>query len=65
MSPRGSRQNATMHRVGQRLYSPHDIKARLIEAQAREARDTRTPAQRFLGDPPRERSALAQRESRK
>jgi len=49
------------HRVEARGYSPDDIKARLLEAADRERTDTRTEAQRWLGDPPRERSALAQR----
>ena len=61
MSPRGSRQNIT-HRV-ERSYSPDDIKARLLEAAARERADTRTEAQRWLNDPPPDRSALAKRES--
>ena len=54
MSPRGSRQNIT-HRV-ERSYSPDDIKARLLEAAARERADTRTEAQRWLNDPPPDRS---------
>ena len=41
--------------------SPDDIKQRVIEAQQREAADDRTDAQRWLGDPPPGRSALAQR----
>ena len=63
MSPRGTRQTR-IHRVETRLYSPDDIKARLIEVRARELADNRTEAQRWLGDPPPERSALAQRLSR-
>jgi hypothetical protein len=64
MSPRGSKQNPTTHRTEPRAYSPDDIKARLLEAAQRERTDTRTEAQRWLGDPAPERSALAQRESR-
>jgi len=41
--------------------SPDDIKARIIEARERSRADTRTPAQVWLGDPPADRSALAQR----
>jgi hypothetical protein len=36
-----------------------DLKIRLEEREAREAADTRTEAQRWLGDPPPSRSALA------
>jgi len=59
--PRGPRRNFANHRVEARGYSPDDIKARLLEVADRERTDTRTEAQRWLGDPPRERSALAQR----
>ena len=65
MSPRGSKQNLTVHHIEPRAYSPDDIKARLQEAAARERTDTRTEAQRWLGDPPPEHSALAQKESHK
>jgi len=41
--------------------SPDDIKARLMEVEARQRADTRSPAQIWLGDPPPHRSALAQR----
>jgi hypothetical protein len=36
-----------------------DLKIRIEEREAREAADTRTEAQRWLGDPPAARSALA------
>jgi hypothetical protein len=36
-----------------------DLKARRDELRAREAADTRTPLQRWLGDPPPDRCALA------
>jgi len=51
-------------KVPPRSYSPDDLKTRLLEAEAREAADTRTEAERWLGDPPAERSALAQKLSR-
>jgi hypothetical protein len=51
-------------KVNGRRYSADDVKSRLLEAEAREARDTRTAAQRWLGDPPPERSALAAKLSR-
>jgi hypothetical protein len=54
-----------LHKVPPRQYSPDDIAARLVEAAARELADTRSEAEKWLGDPPPERSALAQRESRK
>jgi hypothetical protein len=37
-----------------------EAKARLQERDARIAADDRTEVERFLGDPPRDRSALAQ-----
>jgi hypothetical protein len=41
--------------------SPHDIQLRMIERDRLAAADTRTEAERWLGDPPPGRSALAQR----
>jgi hypothetical protein len=38
-----------------------DLKLRLAERERREALDDRTEAQRWLGDPPADRSALANR----
>jgi hypothetical protein len=62
MSPRGSKQRYTVHRVEMRprAISPDDLLARLNEVSARNAADTRTEAQRWLGDPHPARSALAQ-----
>ena len=42
-----------------RRASPHDVKFRLIERDARQRADTRTEAEKWLGDPPPGRSALA------
>lgn len=39
------------------------IKARLEERDQREAADTRTEAQKLTGDPPADRSALANRKT--
>jgi hypothetical protein len=39
---------------------PQEAQQRLQERDQRIAADTRTDAERFLGDPPRERSALMQ-----
>jgi hypothetical protein len=52
------------HKVPPRQYSPDDIAARIAEAAAREAADTRSELERMFGDPPRERSALAAKLSR-
>jgi hypothetical protein len=41
-----------------------DIMSRLIERDAREHADSRSMAERWLGDPPPERSVLAQRDRR-
>jgi hypothetical protein len=61
MSPRGSRQKQTLHKVEPRRVSPDDVKFRMMEVERQKALDTRTEAERWLGDPPPERSALAQR----
>lgn len=37
-----------------------DLKSRLAERDRRQLADTRTETERLLGDPPRDRSALAQ-----
>ena len=37
---------------------PAEVEKRLSEREAREASDTRTPQEKFLGDPPPSRSAL-------
>ena len=67
MSPPGAKQKPTLLKVVPRPHgvSPDDIKARMLEAAARAAQDTRTDAQRWLGDPPPERSALASRQAAK
>jgi len=62
MSPPGYRQKPTFTKIEPRYVSPDDVKARLLEAQARQRADTRTEAQRWLNDPPPGRSALAQRQ---
>jgi hypothetical protein len=58
MSPRGTRQTS-VHKVYGDKVSPDDVAARLNEAAAREATDDRSEAERWLGDPPANRSALA------
>jgi hypothetical protein len=61
MSRAGSRQHKTHEVLNPRNVSPDDIKARLLLRDQLQAQDTRTEAQRWLGDPPPHRSALAQR----
>jgi hypothetical protein len=62
MSKPGQRQRPSLHRVGfNERISPDDILARLIDKDQREAADNRTAAERWLGDPPADRSALAER----
>jgi len=46
--------------AGRWRVSAADKAARFAERDARLAADDRSEAQRFLGDPPRDRSALAQ-----
>jgi hypothetical protein len=43
--------------------NPDVLRSRLQDRDQREAGDTRTEAQRWLGDPPPDRSALAQRKA--
>jgi hypothetical protein len=51
--------------IGIDRVSFDDVVHRLIDRDAREQTDTRTAVQRWLGDPPPGRSALAQRDRRK
>jgi hypothetical protein len=61
VSPKGTKQTIATHRVTSDHVSPADVRARIIEAQQRARADTRSDVQRWLGDPPVGRSALAQR----
>jgi hypothetical protein len=45
----------------ERRVTPDEYRARAAERDQRQASDTRTEAQRWLGDPVPSRSALAQR----
>ena len=44
---------------------PAELKSRFAERDRRLAADTRTEAEKWLGDPPASRSALAQRDAAK
>jgi hypothetical protein len=46
---------------GHHRIDPDIVRSRVQERDQREANDTRTEEQRWLGDPPPDRSALAQR----
>jgi hypothetical protein len=61
MSPRGTKHKPTFLKVDERHISPDDVQVLLIERDRLAAADTRTDAERYLGDPPPHRSALAQR----
>jgi hypothetical protein len=61
MSPRGSKQKPTIFKVQPRPVSADDVRILIIERDRLAASDTRTAAERWLGDPPPHRSALAQR----
>jgi hypothetical protein len=61
MSPRGTKQKPTIFKVQPRPVSPDDVQVLIIERDRLAAADTRTEAERWLGDPPPGRSALAQR----
>jgi hypothetical protein len=64
MSPRGKKQKPTLFKVQPRPVSPDDVRVLIIERDRLAAADTRTAAERWLGDPPPSRSALAQRDRR-
>jgi hypothetical protein len=57
MSPRGHKQRVTFHRIESDRISPDDIQSRLMESVARQP-DTRTEAQRWLGECAAPMSAL-------
>ena len=59
MSPRGTPQKPSLHRVvdAQRV-SPDDVLSLLRERDRQKALDTRTDLEKIFGDPPRHRSAL-------
>jgi hypothetical protein len=63
MSPRKSREKLTAAKfIGfDRQVSPDDVLHLMQERDRQKLLDTRTPAQVWLGDPPPNRSALAQR----
>jgi hypothetical protein len=62
MTPRGQHQRkrfAALFNPIDRRVSPDEAKQRFAERDRRDAVDTRTEAQRWLNDPPYDRSALA------
>jgi hypothetical protein len=62
MPPHGSKTGPSLLKIQPRgAVSPDDIRHRLMERDRQEAADTRTAAQRWLGDPPPHQSALARR----
>jgi hypothetical protein len=62
MSSPGSRQKQSFTKVAPRArVSPDDVRWQEIERDRLAASDTRTPAQKWLGDPEPNRSALAQK----
>jgi hypothetical protein len=56
---------ASNHKVEPKRVSPDDIKYKLAEMAKLSEQDTRTEAQRWLGDPPPWRSALAMKRQEK
>ena len=63
MEPRKPRRQSTATALlgfaGRHRDPPDVLKARLQERDQRQAADTRTEVQKWLGDPPQSRSALA------
>jgi hypothetical protein len=64
MSRRGQKQKPTVFKVQPRPVSPDDVRILIIERDRLAAADTRSAAERWLGDPAPGRSALAQRKPR-
>jgi hypothetical protein len=62
MPNRGKRIGSPLHKV--QHVSPDDVLTLIQERDRRIASDTRTDAERWLGDPPPHRSALTQRDRR-
>ena len=62
--PKTPRQRTHLYVERGRRVSAAECKVRLAERDRQLADDTRTDAQRWLGDPPANRSALARREAR-
>jgi hypothetical protein len=60
MSPRGTKQRPSFTKVRPSV-SPDDVLKLIQERDRLAAADTRTEAEKWLGDPPPSRSALAQR----
>jgi hypothetical protein len=63
MSPRGTKQKQSFTKVAPSV-SPDDVSKLIQERDQGIASDTRTAAERWLGDPPPHGSALAQRDRR-
>jgi hypothetical protein len=66
MGRRGCKQKPALHIAGtpgRKPVSPDDVLHLMQERDRQATLDTRTDAQRWLGDPPPYRSALAQRNS--
>jgi hypothetical protein len=64
MSMAKRRRNVSGHCVLARAITPDDLRSRLAERDQRLANDNRSEAQRRLGDPPPDRSALSQRDTK-
>jgi hypothetical protein len=62
MPNRGKRIGSPLHKV--QHVSPDDVLKLIQERDQLAAADTRTDAEKWLGDPPPSRSALAQRDRR-
>jgi hypothetical protein len=61
MGARGKKQKPVFLKIYEPRISPDDVKYLLNQRDRLAAADTRTAAERWLGDPPKHRSALAQR----
>jgi hypothetical protein len=54
-----AQQQIARDRVDRAAAKPEEVEARLQELEGRLAADTRTDAEKWLGDPPPDRSALS------
>jgi hypothetical protein len=65
MTPPSKRQKQKVHRVGDfGRISPDDVKFKMLERDRLATLDDRSDADKWLGDPPKHRSALAMEQSK-
>jgi hypothetical protein len=63
MGARGVKQKPVFLKIYEPRVSPDDVKSKMLERDRLAAMDDRDAAARWLGDPPKHRSALAMKKS--